>query len=133
MNWHQKDIKEIFDKLESSSKGLSHTEAGQRLQKYGPNELKETKKRTLFMMFLDQFRDFMIIVLIAAAIVSGIIGEIVDTLAIVIIVVLNAIIGFIQEYRAEKAMKALKKMAAQNALAMRDKMPVNIPASELVP
>lgn len=133
MNWHQKDREEIYQLLESSSNGLSSKEALQRFQKYGPNELKETKKRTIFIMFLDQFRDFMIMVLIAAAIVSGIIGELIDTLAIVVIVILNAIIGFIQEYRAEKAMKALKKMAAPTATVLRDAKLVNIPASELVP
>ncbi|MCK5138665.1 MAG: ATPase, partial [Thermodesulfovibrionia bacterium] len=112
MNWHQRDIKETIELLKSSSDGLSSAEADKRLLTYGPNELKEAKKRTLFMMFLDQFLDFMIIVLIAAAIVSGFIGNLVDTLAIVVIVVLNALVGFIQEYRAEKAMKALKQMAA---------------------
>jgi Ca2+-transporting ATPase len=110
MHWHQKDIEKVFSELGSSSHGLSSDEASGRLEKFGPNELKEIKKRTIFMMFIDQFRDFMIMVLIAAAIVSGMVGELVDTLAIVVIVVLNAIIGFIQEYRAEKAMKALKKM-----------------------
>ena len=133
MNWYQKDIKEIFEILESSASGLSPQEVDRRLYKYGPNELKETKKRTLFMMFLDQFKDFMIMVLIAAAIVSGIIGELVDTIAIIVIVILNAVIGFVQEYRAEKAMKALKKMAALTAMVLRDTSPLSIPASELVP
>ena len=133
MNWHQRDIKETIELLKSSSDGLSSAEADKRLLTYGPNELKEAKKRTLFMMFLDQFLDFMIIVLIAAAIVSGFIGALVDTLAIVVIVILNALVGFIQEYRAEKAMKALKQMAAQSAVAIRNAKPVTIPASELVP
>jgi Ca2+-transporting ATPase len=133
MNWHQRDIKETIELLKSSSDGLSSAEADKRLQTYGPNELKEAKKRTLFMMFLDQFLDFMIIVLIAAAIVSGFIGELVDTLAIIVIVILNAVVGFIQEYRAEKAMKALKQMAAPSAVAIRDTKPLTIPASELVP
>lgn len=85
------------------------------------------------MMFLDQFKDFMILVLISAAIISGFIGEPVDTIAIIVIVVLNAIIGFIQEYRAEKAMEALKKMAAPFAIVNRDGVATNIPASEIVP
>jgi Ca2+-transporting ATPase len=132
LNWHQKNIEENYEMLESSSNGLSYDEAVKRLQKYGPNELKEVKKKTLFMMFLDQFKDFMILVLIAAAVISGIIGEIADTVAIVVIVVLNAIIGFVQEYRAEKAMKALKEMAAPNALVLRDSKTTSVPASELV-
>lgn len=84
-------------------------------------------------MFLDQFKDFMILVLIAAAIISGIVGGAADTIAIIVIVVLNAVIGFIQEYRAEKAMALLRKMAAHSALVMRDGNPVTIPASQLVP
>ncbi len=133
MRYYLKSIEEVIEQLQSSLQGLSTDEAMKRLVTYGPNKLKEIKKRTLFMMFLDQFKDFMILVLIAAAIVSGLIGEVVDTIAIVVIVILNAIIGFVQEYRAEKAMKALKKMAAPTAVALRDTKPVNIPASELVP
>lgn len=133
MNWHQKDIKESLEALGSSERGLSTDEAQKRLDRYGPNELVETKKRTIFMMFLDQFKDFMIMVLIAAAVVSGMIGELIDTLAIVVIVVLNAIIGFVQEYRAEKAMKALKKMAAFSAVVIRDGNHVTIPAAEIIP
>ena len=84
-------------------------------------------------MFLDQFRDFMILVLIAAAIVSGIIGEASDTIAIIVILVLNAVLGFTQEYRADRAMAALKKMAAVHATVLRGGNPLAIPASELVP
>lgn len=133
MRWHQKEIGDIIEELNSSPQGLSEDEVRKRLEKYGLNELKEKKKKTPFMMFLDQFKDFMILVLIAAAIISGIIGEATDTIAIIVIVVLNAIIGFVQEYRAEKAMAALKKMAAPEATVIRDEMPANIPASQIVP
>ncbi len=133
MSWHQKTRDEIYTLLKSSERGIPSEESEKRLQEYGPNELKETRKRTLFMMFLDQFRDFMIIVLIAAAVVSGLMGELIDTVTIVVIVVLNAIIGFVQEYRAEKAMRALKEMAAPVALVLRDGKRVTIPAWELVP
>ncbi len=133
MNWHQKDLNEVYQILDTSPEGLSSGGSAERLDKYGFNVLKEIKKKTVFMMFLDQFKDFMIMVLIAAAVVSGIIGELVDTIAIIVIVILNAIIGFVQEYRAEKAMKALKAMSAPSALALRDNNFVNIPASELVP
>ncbi|MDO9462704.1 MAG: HAD-IC family P-type ATPase, partial [Deltaproteobacteria bacterium] len=133
MRWHQKKIDEVIEDLGSSLKGLSPEEVEKRLQEYGPNELKEKKKKTVFMMFLDQFKDFMILVLMAAAVISGIIGEPSDTIAIVVIVVLNAVIGFVQEYRAEKAMAALKKMAAPTATVIRNGMPENIPASQLVP
>lgn len=133
MNWHQKDIDIVYKELNTSEKGISTTEALKRFAQYGPNELKEKQKKTVFMMFLDQFKDFMIIILILAAIISGFIGEPIDTIAIIVIVFLNAIIGFIQEYRAEKAMAALKKMAAPFAVVSRDGVATNIPASEIVP
>ena len=133
MIWHQKDIASVFEKLHTSVHGLSLEEAQKRLEQYGPNELTEKKKKSPLMMFLDQFRDFMILVLIAAAIISGIIGEPSDTIAIIVILILNAVIGFIQEYRAEKAMAALKKMAAPSATVIRNGMPETISASQLVP
>jgi Ca2+-transporting ATPase len=133
MSWHLKDINTVVEELGSSIQGLTLAEAEKRLQKYGLNELKEKKKKTPFMLFLDQFKDFMILVLIVAALISGWIGEPSDTIAIILIVVLNAVIGFVQEYRAEKAMAALKSMAAPFATVLRDGNPVNIPASQLVP
>ncbi len=78
MEWYQKEVKDVIYSLKTSAEGLSVEEAAKRIEKYGPNELKETAKRTVFMMILDQFKDFMIMVLIAAAVVSGIIGELVD-------------------------------------------------------
>ena len=95
MHWHQKEINEAITELGVSFQGLSSDEAKKRLKEYGPNELKETKKRSLFSMFLDQFKDFMILILIAAALISGFIGELSDTIAIIVIVVLNAVVGFI--------------------------------------
>jgi len=133
IHWHQRDIEDVFAQMQSSRMGLSSEEAEKRFKEYGPNELKEKKKKSAFVMFLDQFRDFMILVLIAAAIISGIIGDPSDTIAIAVIVILNAVIGFIQEYRAEKAMAALKKMSAPAATVIRDGAHAGIPASEIVP
>ncbi len=133
MNYHQLTPQESLARLGSSAAGLSRQEARSRLERYGPNELRETKRTTVLMMFLGQFSDFMILVLIAAAIVSGIIGEASDTIAIIVILLLNAILGFTQEYRAEKAMAALKRMAAANATVLRGGEHVVIPASGLVP
>ncbi len=133
MRWHQKSIEEVIDELGSSVQGISMAIAKKLLLEHGPNELTEKKKKTLLVMLLDQFKDFMILVLIAAAIIAGIIGDASDTIAIIVIVVLNAVIGFVQEYRAEKAMALLRKMAAHYALVIRDGNPVNIPAAELVP
>jgi P-type Ca2+ transporter type 2C len=133
MHWHQRDVKDALQEQHSSFQGISSEEAKIRLREYGPNELREKAKKTLFMMFLDQFRDFMVLVLIAAALISGFIGELSDTLAIIVIVILNAVIGYIQEYRAEKAMTALKKMAAMSATVLRNRMPVKLAGSEIVP
>lgn len=131
--WHHTTMEDVLEALRTDVQGLSQEEAERRQKEYGPNELVEKEKKGPLMMFLDQFKDFMIIVLIIAAIVSGIIGEPADTIAIVVIVVLNAVIGFVQEYRAEKAIAALKKMAAPSAVVMRNGRPSSIPASELVP
>ena len=123
MTYHQQTTEKTIEKLGTSLKGLSAEEAGRRLTKYGPNELQEKKKKTALAMFLGQFTDFMILVLMAAAIISGFIGEPVDTIAIIVIVVLNAIIGFVQEYRAEQAMAALKKMAAPERFLLQRSFP----------
>jgi Ca2+-transporting ATPase len=133
MNWHQKDIEVILDELHSYRTGLSADEVRKRLEEFGPNVIREEKKKGLLMMFLDQFRDFMILVLIAAAAISGVVGEFSDSIAIIVIVIVNAVLGFIQEYRAEKAMAALKKMAALTATVIRDSKTAEIQASELVP
>ncbi|MEI7436314.1 MAG: cation-translocating P-type ATPase [bacterium] len=133
MVWHALGIEETLAALGTRPGGLSADEAAARLATHGPNELLAKRKRTLFAMFLDQFKDFMIIVLIAAAVLAGVLGEVADTIAIVVIVLLNAALGFIQEYRAEKAMDALKKMAASMATVIRDGVPSSIPAAQLVP
>src|SRR4030042_4839481 len=133
MAGHQKEIKEVFEELNSSPKGLACEEAEKRFDQYGPNALIEKKQKTFFRMFIDQFSDFMILVLIGAAVISGVVGELSDTIAIVVIVILNAVIGFVQEYRAEKAMAALKKMAASAATVLRDGVVAAIPASLVVP
>jgi Ca2+-transporting ATPase len=130
---HRMSIEETLAHLKSSTLGLSQDEAGARHDRYGPNELIEKKKKAAFRMFLDQFTDFMILVLIVAAIVSGLIGEPIDAIAIMVIVLLNALLGFTQEYRAEKAIAALKKMAAPHAVVLRGNEHRTIPASELVP
>ena len=94
--------------------------AEEKLLQTGPNELDEGKKKSIAGILLAQFKDVMILILMAAAIISGIIGDVTDTIVILIIVLLNAIIGFIQEYRAEKAMQALKQMAVTQARVLRD-------------
>ena len=131
--FYQKDVDDVLGTLGSQRTGISNTEAQKRLNEFGTNELQEKKKRTTLLMFLDQFKDFMILVLIGAAVIAGIIGDLADTLVIIAIVIINAIIGFVQEYRAEKAMEALKKMAAHSATVLREGAIARVAAAELVP
>jgi P-type Ca2+ transporter type 2C len=133
MNWHQKDIEDIFKELNSTPFGLTENESEKRLREYGPNILKEKKRKHPSSIFFAQFKDFMILVLVVAAVISGVVGDLSDTIAIIVIVILNAVIGFVQEYRAEKAMAALKKMAAPSATVVRDGVTKIMAAADLVP
>ncbi len=133
-NWHTLTSDEVAQRLETSPQsGLSSAHAAKRLAHFGPNSLQEKRARSTWRMLLDQFADFMIIVLIGAAVVSGIVGDVEDTVAIIVIVILNAVIGFVQEYRAEQAMAALKRMAEAGAHVLRDGHAEIVNASELVP
>jgi len=133
MNWYNQPASEILQKFNTSLDGLSSIEAQKRLNQYGQNELQEKKKVPVWMLFLHQFSDFMIIVLLAAAVLSGIMGDITDTIIILIIVVLNAVIGFVQEYRSEKAMDALKKMTVTQTQVLRDGQSTVISSTMIVP
>ena len=133
LTWHRLDVKQVQGRLQSSETGLAAEEARRRLAQYGPNELHEKARKTVWAMFLDQFKDFMILVLIAAAVIAGVIGDPEDSIAIAVIVLLNAVLGFIQEYRAEKAMAALKRLSAPTATVLRDGHPESLPADQIVP
>lgn len=133
MNYHFLSISENFQLLNTSKQGLHHSEAEERLSQFGKNVLAEKKKASVFVLFLHQFKDVMILILLLAALISYVISDIKDAIVILIIVLLNAIIGFVQEYRAEKAMAALKKMTAFNATVRRSGNVVQLPASEIVP
>ena len=138
-NWFNKSIKEVEKELETDvEKGLSVSKVEEKKQKYGLNELQEKKKDSIFKKFIAQFKDFSIIVLIIAAIVSGIVGiaegeGITDTVIILIVVLLNAVIGVVQESKAEKSLEALKKLSAHASKVIRDGKVQVIPARELVP
>jgi Ca2+-transporting ATPase len=132
-NWWHLDIQEAITKQGTNlSQGLSAQEAKIRLDKYGPNSLKEEKGRSPVSIFFEQFQDFMIWVLIAAALVSGLLKELVDALAIIAIVILNSVLGFIQEYRAEKSLAALKKLSSPTSKVIRDGKHSIISSAELV-
>ncbi len=139
IKWFNQDIKEVEKTLKTNiEKGLDLQEVQKRQEKYGLNQLKVAKKKTLLQRFLDQFKDFSIIVLIIAAIVSGIVGiaegdGITDTIIILIVVIVNAIIGVTQESKAEKSLEALQKLTDHAAKVVRNGEITVIPAKELVP
>lgn len=131
--WHERSAEETLQVLRTSRAGLSHAEAERRLAQYGRNELTPPRPRSAFSRFLAQFADFLILVLIGAAIVAGLVGELLDTVVIVAIVLLNAIIGFVQETRAARALAALRAMAAPTATVLRGGTSRTIAANDLVP
>ncbi|MBI2519971.1 MAG: cation-translocating P-type ATPase [Bdellovibrio sp.] len=133
-DWHTLSKESVIDELKTNTAhGLTVNEVNERLHKFGTNSLVEGKRRSIFRMLIEQFTDFMVLILIGAALIAGAFGEVEDTLAIAIIVALNAILGFIQEYRAERAMLALKDLATPIAKVVRSGKITNIPAQELVP
>ena len=133
MNWHRLSIPELFELLGINRQGLSTVAAAEKLDQIGPNELQEGKRKSIAGMFFGQFKDVMILILLSAAVISGFIGDLTDTIVILVIVLLNALVGFFQEYRAEKAMQALKQMAVTQARVLRDGSSSWLPASSLVP
>ena len=136
--WHNLSASEAIESLNSRNQGLSKEEAERRLAQFGPNELAEKKKTPQWVLFLEQFKNFLIIILLVAAVVSGVLaftgqGDIWDPILIVIIVFFAAGLGFVQESRSEKALEALKQMTASTATVIRDGEEEDIPARDLVP
>lgn len=133
MDYCSKTVKNIFKELSTSEKGISEEEAEKRIEQYGPNELKEKKKTAPFRIFLEQFSSFIVWILIAAVVISMFLGDYVEGAVIIIILIMNAIIGFLQEYKAEKAIAALKKLAGLKAKVIRDGEIKEINSSYLIP
>lgn len=138
-NWFNKDVNKTAEELNTNiDEGLSTAQVEEKRQKYGYNELKAKKKKSLFVKFLEQFKDFMIIVLIIAAIVSGIVGYmegegVTDSIIILIVVIVNAIIGVVQESKAEKSLEALQKLSSHVAKVVRNGKVEVVASRELVP
>ena len=131
---HAKPIEEVVAALQAHLEhGLSQRKRSERLQKLGANELTEKPRPGFLALLWDQFNNYLVIILIIAALIALALGEWVDSIAIMCIVVLNAIVGVIQESKAEQALAALKKMAAPNAQVIRDGHQVTVPGRELVP
>ena len=138
--WHSSSVEEVSKKLKTNINiGLSGEEAQKRFERYGPNNLKEKKKESIFVKFIKQFNDFMIITLIIAAIISAVVSKLngeadyIDSIIIVAIVIFNAIMGLVQEQKAEKSLEALKKMSAPNAKVRRNGRVQEIDATMVVP
>lgn len=133
VQWHTQTVGDALSALQSSLAGLSESEAQERLKTYGRNCLTEGKKISPWALLLGQFQNVLVIILLIATAISGFLGEEVEAITIAAIVLLAVVLGFVQEYRAERAMEALKKMAAPTAKVIRDGDELAIPAEELVP
>ncbi|OGB50896.1 MAG: ATPase [Burkholderiales bacterium RIFOXYD12_FULL_59_19] len=132
--WHQREAHELAtEHAVNPEHGLHPTEVERRITIHGPNELPSVAQRGPLAILAAQFTDFMVLVLLAAAVVSGLIGDLIDTVAILVIVVLNAVIGFMQSWRADRAMAALKQLAAARATVVRSQQTQEVAASNLVP
>jgi Ca2+-transporting ATPase len=132
-SWHTQTNEESFTQLLSQTDGLSATEATDRLQKYGPNELQAGHRISPWQILLEQFKNVLILILLGATTISLFLGHGVESIVIAVIVLFAVGLGFIQEYRAERAIEALRKMAAPTATVLRDEVEIKIPARELVP
>src|SRR5574338_324417 len=131
--WHALDADEVLTHLRVEGNGLTTQEAKRRLEYYGPNQLKEAPRPGFLQMLWEQLNNFVVILLIVASVSSALLGDYVEAAAIMAIVVLNAILGIVQERRAEEALAALKKLAAPDAQVMRNGHRVSVPSYELVP
>ena len=131
--WHSMEINEAMRELNAKTDGLSSEEVQRRLEKFGPNELKKEKGISSIKLLLEQFTDVLIIILLIATGLSIYLGELTDALVIIAIVLACAILGFVEEFRSEKALEALKKMTAPTAMVLRDGKDIKVQASEIVP
>jgi len=131
--YHSREANEVLSTLNSNRRGLTPAEASRRLAEFGPNELVEKHKISPWAIFLEQFKNLLIIILLVAVVLSAVLGEVADAIVIFAIVLFAAVLGFLQEYRAERAMEALKRMASPTATVLRDGQELEIPSRELVP
>ena len=131
--WHSYDITSVFQQISSTENGLSQQEAEQHLKKYGANRLKLEKKKGPLARLLSQFHNVLIYVLLASGCITALLGHWVDSGVIMAVVILNAIIGFIQEGKAEKALDAIRHMLSQQAMVKRDGTFISLAAEQLVP
>jgi Ca2+-transporting ATPase len=132
-SWHAMSSEEALKALNCTEAGLNQAEAQKRLAEYGPNVLQKEKRASPIKMFFEQFTDILIIILLIATALSLAIGEVVDAIVIIAIVLATAVLGFVEEFRSEKAVEALRKMTAPTAVVLRDGKEVRVPSNEIVP
>ncbi len=132
-NWYQMDAASVLKEMDSKEEGLSRQEAKHRLQEYGENALQEGKKKSALQVFAEQFKDLLVIILLIAAVISMVSGNVESTIVIIAVLIMNAILGTVQHEKAQKSLESLKSMSAPNAKVMRDGQKVEIPAREVVP
>lgn len=128
-----RSVEEVLREQESSSGGLSNAQAADRLKKYGPNALVEGKKKSVLQVFLEQFKDLLVVILIVAAIISMLSGQGESTIVIFAVLILNAILGTVQYFKAEKSLESLKAMSSPTAKVLRGGAKVEVPSKEVVP
>ena len=130
--FYRQTVKEVLDHVESSEAGLTSEQADHSREKCGWNELTEGKKKSISQIFFEQYKDFLVLILIAAALISGILGDVESAAVIVIVITINAILGTIQTVKAEQSLQSLKKLSGPEAKVLRDGTTVQLPARELV-
>jgi len=133
LNYHSFKIHELYSKLDSTQNGLSESQALKKIQEFGLNKLKEKKAYSIFSLLISQFTDLLVIILLLAGFFSYLVGEHIDAIAIFLIVVVNGLLGFLQEFKAEKSMEALKQMETLEARVWRDNQEITIAAEKIVP
>ena len=130
---YQMDVDKVFTQMQTNEKGLSMQRAKELLEEKGENVLEEGKKKTVVMVFLEQFKDLLVMILIIAAIVSAVSGNAESTVVIFVVIILNAILGTVQYMKAEKSLNALKALSMPYAKVIRDGKKMEIPSTEVVP
>ena len=131
--WHSMPLEEIYREYQTSEEGLRDAEAAKRLTDYGKNELRQSPPKSIGKMFLEQLTDVMVLILLGAAALSGLLNEWIEAIVILTIVVVNAVIGVVQEKKATDALAALRSLSSPQARVLRNGEESIVPASELVP
>ena len=132
-DYYNKSTDETKRLMHTPEDGLDDAQVRERLEKHGYNELQEKKGKSVFMVFLEQFKDFLVIILITAAIISGFLGEIASTVVILVVITLNAVLGTVQHVKSEKSIQSLKSLSSPSSRVLRNNKRVELPSREVVP